>query len=247
MGNSVEGKICLVTGGGRGIGRAVTAALAMAGAEKVIICDIHDAAFAEISAEYDNVEGMVADVTRTEQVAALAQTIHEKYGRIDVLVNNAGITRDALIQKMEDDAWDAVIDINLKGVFLTTRAVAPIMLEQGSGSIINMASVVGIDGNIGQTNYAASKGGVISMTKTWAKEFPRKGARITCNAVAPGFIRTPMTEKVPEKVLDLMVGKTPLGRMGEAEDVAKAVLFLASDDASFITGQVIRVDGGLTF
>ena len=148
---------------------------------------------------------------------------------------------------MGDDDWDAVVNVNLKGVFAVTRAVAPAMMEAGSGSIINMASVVALDGNIGQTNYAATKGGVVSMTKTWAKEFARKGAQVRVNALAPGFIRTPMTETVPQKVLDLMVSKTPLGRMGEAQDIANAATFLASDAASFITCQVLRVDGGLVF
>ncbi|MGL4905333.1 MAG: SDR family oxidoreductase, partial [Plesiomonas sp.] len=137
-------------------------------------------------------------------------------------------------------------DINLKGVFNLTQAVAPVMMEQGSGAVVSLSSVVGIDGNIGQSNYAASKGGVIAMTKTWAKEFTRKGAKVRVNAVAPGFIRTPMTAVVPDKVIDYMVGKTPLGRMGTAEDIAQAVLFLVSDQSAFITGQVLRVDGGLT-
>jgi 3-oxoacyl-[acyl-carrier protein] reductase len=148
---------------------------------------------------------------------------------------------------MSDDDWDAVINVNLKGVFVMTRAVLPTMLEANAGVIISMSSVVGLDGNIGQSNYAATKGGVISMTRTWAKEFARKGAQVRVNAIAPGFIRTPMTETVPQKVLDLMVSKTPLGRMGEASDIANAATFLASDAASFITGQVLRVDGGLVF
>lgn len=247
MGNRLKGKICLVTGGGRGIGRAIVERFLSEGAETVIACDISDEALKDLSSSYENVKGVVADVTNRNTVVEMTTRLQDEFGRIDVLVNNAGITKDALIQKMEEEAWDRVIDINLKGTFLVTQAIAPLMMEQGSGTIINMASVVALDGNIGQSNYAASKGGVVSMTKSWAKEFTRKGAKITCNALAPGFIKTPMTEKVPQKVLDIMVGKTPLGRMGLPEDVANAALFLASDEASFITGQTLRVDGGLVF
>ncbi len=190
---------------------------------------------------------MELNVTDVENVKAVVAEIAERDGRIDVLVNNAGITRDALIQKMSDDDWNAVVSVNLKGVFNVTREVGPVMMGTGSGSIISMASVVALDGNIGQSNYAATKGGVVSMTKTWAKEFARKGAQVRANAIAPGFIRTPMTEAVPEKILEGIVGKTPLGRMGEPEDIARCALFLASDDSSFITSQTIRVDGGLVF
>ncbi|HPC25537.1 MAG TPA: SDR family oxidoreductase, partial [Fervidobacterium sp.] len=160
-------------------------------------------------------------------------------------VNNAGITRDALIQKMTEEDWDRVINVNLKGVFNMTQAVVPYMLEAGKGSIVSTSSVVGIYGNIGQTNYAATKAGIIGMTKTWAKEFARKGAKIRVNAVAPGFIRTPMTEKVPEKILTEMGEKAALKRLGEAIEVANVYLFLASDESSYVTGQVIGVDGGL--
>ncbi|HUM76407.1 MAG TPA: SDR family oxidoreductase, partial [Fervidobacterium sp.] len=160
-------------------------------------------------------------------------------------VNNAGITRDALIQKMTEEDWDRVINVNLKGVFNMTQAVVPYMLEAGKGSIVSTSSVVGIYGNIGQTNYAATKAGIIGMTKTWAKEFARKGAKIRVNAVAPGFIRTPMTEKVPEKILTEMAEKASLKRLGEAIEVANVYLFLASDESSYVTGQVIGVDGGL--
>jgi 3-oxoacyl-[acyl-carrier protein] reductase len=242
---SVKGKVCIVTGGGRGIGRHIVETFANEGAKIVIATDISDTTFSEMESTNANVKGLVLDVQNSEAITRFATDIAETYGGIDVLVNNAGVTRDALIQKMTDEDWDLVININLKGVFNMTRCIAPEMMKNGSGSIINMSSVVGIDGNIGQTNYAASKGGVISMTKSWAKEFCRKGAKIRVNAVAPGFIRTPMTDKVPQKILDLMEGNTMLGRLGEAEDVSNAVAFLAGDKSEFITSQILAVDGGL--
>jgi 3-oxoacyl-[acyl-carrier protein] reductase len=163
-----------------------------------------------------------------------------------VLVNNAGITKDALIHKMTEADWDAVIAVNLKGPFLMTKYIAPVMMESGSGSIVSISSIVGMDGNIGQTNYAATKGGVVTMTKGWAREFSRKGARIRANCVAPGYTRTPMIETVPEKVLEPIIARTPLGRLAEIQDIANGVLFLSSDEGSFVNGQVLRVDGGLT-
>ena len=243
----LKGKVCLVTGGGSGIGRACVEKLAGEGALKVYICDINDNSFAELESKYPNIKGKILNVSDVNAIVSLVEKIMEETGHIDVLVNNAGITKDALIQKMGDDDWDKVININLKGVFNMTRSIAPKMMEAGKGSIINISSVVGLDGNIGQTNYAAAKGGIVAMTKTWAKEFSRKGAQVRTNAVAPGFIKTPMTEQVPEKVIDLMVTKTPLQRMGEKEEVANLVAFLACDESSFITGQTIRVDGGLVF
>jgi 3-oxoacyl-[acyl-carrier protein] reductase len=165
------------------------------------------------------------------------------FGRLDILVNNAGITSDNQLYKMTEEQWDNVIAVNLKGVFNCAQAAAGVMMEQGSGVILNASSVVGIYGNFGQTNYAATKWGVIGMTKTWAKELGRKGIRV--NAVAPGFILTPMTEKMPEKVLDMMKDKAPIKRLGTPEDIANAYAFLASDEASFITGAVLSVDGGI--
>ena len=244
---NLEHKVCLVTGGARGIGRAIVESFAAAGARAVYAGDLAFDGFDEVTGRYSQVKGIDLNVTDGESIRGAVEQIMAAEGRIDVLVNNAGITRDGLLQKMGDDDWDAVVNVNLKGVFAVTRAVAPAMMEAGSGSIINMASVVALDGNIGQTNYAATKGGVVSMTKTWAKEFARKGAQVRVNALAPGFIRTPMTETVPQKVLDLMVSKTPLGRMGEAQDIANAAPFLASDAASFIPCRVLRVDGGLVF
>lgn len=243
---NLDGKVCIITGGARGIGRKIVETMAEAGAKAVYALDMAFDGFDKVTKAFPNVKSESADVTKSDAVKTVVEKIWEAEGRIDVLVNNAGITRDNLIQKMSDDDWNAVISVNLTGVFNLTREIGPRMMNQGSGSIINMASIVGEVGNVGQSNYAATKGGVISMAKTWAKEFARKGAQVRSNAIAPGFIRTPMTEKMPQKVLDAMVGKTTLGRMGEPEDIANAALFLASDASSFITGQVLSVNGGLT-
>ena len=236
--NRVAGKIALVTGSARGIGRAVVERLASEGAEMVISCDMGEAVYEE-----KNVRHEILNVTDRAAIAAFVAKIQEEFGRIDILVNNAGITKDALLVRMTEDQWDAVIDVNLKGVFNMTQAVAQIMTKQKSGSIVTLSSVVGLYGNIGQTNYAATKDGVITMTKTWAKELGRKGVRANC--VAPGFIVTPMTENLPEKVIEGMKAATPLGKMGMPEDIANAILFLASDEASFITGETLAVTGGL--
>lgn len=238
-------KVCVVTGGARGIGRAIVDRFAEEGAKMVFAIDVNDSAFADLEAGRSNVRGVVANVTDTAQIQAFVDKTVAEFGRIDVLVNNAGITRDALIQKMSDDDWAAVINVNLTGVFKMTRAVAPQMMAGGSGAIVSIASVVGLDGNIGQSNYAATKGGVVAMTKGWAKEFARKGAKVRVNSVSPGYCRTPMIESVPEKVLEPIIAKTPLGRLAMPIDIANAVLFLCSDESVFITGQVLRVDGGL--
>ena len=241
----MEGKVCVVTGGARGIGRGIAEAFAREGAKRVWALDVNDKDFPELEAAFPAIRGVVVDVTDSGAVNALALRIKAESGRIDALVNNAGITRDNLIHKMGDDDWDAVINVNLKGVFVMTRAVAPMMMESGSGSIVSIASIVGLDGNIGQSNYAATKGGVVAMTKGWAKEFARKGARIRVNAVSPGYTRTPMLATVPDKVLEPIIAKTPLGRLAEIKDIANAALFLSCDESEFITGQVLRVDGGL--
>jgi len=243
----MEGKVCVVTGGGRGIGRAIAARLAGGGARAVFACDLSDEGFPELERELPAVRGRVLDVTDPAGVQRFVTEVTAELGGIDVLVNNAGITQDALIQKMSDEQWAQVLAVNLTGVFVMTRAIAPGMMERGSGSIVNMASIVGIDGNIGQSNYAATKGGVISLTRTWAKEFARRGAQVRVNAVAPGFIRTPMTAKVPDRILESIVARVPLGRMGEPEDVAAVVAFLAGSHSAYVTGQTIRVDGGLVF
>ena len=241
----MKDKVCIVTGGARGIGRAIVDRFAEEGAAMVFAVDVNDAAFPELEAGRSNVRGAVLNVTDTAQIQAFVEKVQAEFGRIDALVNNAGITRDALIQKMSDDDWAAVINVNLTGVFKFTRAVAPQMMAGGSGAIVSIASVVGLDGNIGQSNYAATKGGVVAMTKGWAKEFARKGAKIRVNSVSPGYCRTPMIESVPEKVLEPIIAKTPLGRLAMPIDIANAVLFLCSDESVFITGQVLRVDGGL--
>ena len=241
----MKDKICVVTGGARGIGRAIVDRFAEEGATMVFAIDVNDSAFAELEAGKKNVRGAVVNVTDTAQIQAFVEKVIAEFGRVDALVNNAGITRDALIQKMSDDDWAAVIQVNLTGVFKMTRAVAPQMMASGSGAIVSIASVVGLDGNIGQSNYAATKGGVVAMTKGWAKEFARKGAKIRVNSVSPGYCRTPMIESVPEKVLEPIIAKTPLARLAMPIDIANAVLFLCCDESVFITGQVLRVDGGL--
>jgi 3-oxoacyl-[acyl-carrier protein] reductase len=242
----LKDKVAIITGGAKGIGRETALLFAKEGAG-VVICDFDEATgrktLAELKTLGSDAMFYKVDVTDRLNVQAMVDETKQKYGRIDILVNNAGITVDAFLTKMTEEQWDKVIAVNLKGVFNCTQAVVPIMMEQGSGVILSASSVVGVYGNIGQTNYAATKAGVIGMTKTWARELGKKGIRV--NAVAPGFIITDMTAKVPEKVLDLMKSKTPLGRLGYPEDVAKAYLFLASDDASYINGQILGVDGGL--
>lgn len=244
----LEGKVCIITGAASGIGRAASLIFAKEGAI-VCACDLTKEQLDKLVEDAVNLPGKIdpyiLNVTKREEVFKVVEQIVAKYGRIDVLVNNAGITRDALLVKMTEEEWDAVINVNLKGVFNMTQAVAPHMMKAQKGSIINTSSVVGIYGNVGQTNYAATKGGVIAMTKTWAKELARKGAQIRVNAVAPGFIKTPMTDKVPEKIIEAVTIRTALARMGEPEEVANVYLFLASDESSFVTGQVIGVDGGL--
>ena len=235
----LENKVAIVTGAAKGLGASMTLLFAAEGA-KVIAVDM-----APLTYENDNVEFYSLNVTDSAACKALTDYAVEKYGKIDILVNNAGITRDAMTRKMTDDMWDLVIDINLKGVFNLTRYVGPLMEENGGGSIINISSVVGEFGNIGQANYAASKAGVIGLTKTWAKEFARKGVPVRCNAIAPGYIMTDMMKTVPEDLLKKFASLTMLGRLGQPEEIAKAALFLASDDASYVTGHVLSVNGGM--
>ncbi len=242
----LQGRVCIVTGAAQGI-RLATARRFLEDGAIVALCDIRresvDAAV-EALQELGTVEGFVVDVTRRDQIDAMVSAVHTRHGAIDVLVNNAGITLDARLQKMNDEQFDRVIDVNLKGTFNCSRAVADIMVQQGSGVILNASSVVGIYGNFGQTNYAASKFGVIGFVKTWSRELGPKGVR--CNAVAPGFIETPILRTIPEKVLHQMKERVPLRRLGTPEDIANVYAFLASDDASYINGAVIEVAGGLT-
>lgn len=240
-------KAALVTGASRGIGRAIALRLAQEGYAVAINYAGAPTEAEEVKHTIGEMGGRAllihCDVSKAEDVSAMFDTIKAEFGRLDVLVNNAGITRDSLMVRLKEENWDAVIDTDMKSIFLTMKAAAPIMMKQRKGAIVNIASVVGITGNAGQLNYSAAKAGVIGMTKTAAKELASRGVRV--NAVAPGFIATAMTEVLPEKVKEDMIHSIPLGRMGQAEDVAKAVCFLASDEAAYITGQVLKVDGGM--
>jgi 3-oxoacyl-[acyl-carrier protein] reductase len=239
-------KVAIVTGGGQGIGRAIVLDLAEIGVD-VVVADINidaaESAAAEAAAAGIDALAIQVNVADSKNVEAMIEKTVEKYGRIDHLVNNAGITRDALMMRMGDDAWQAVIDINLTGTYLCSKAVIRTMMKQRSGRIVNISSVVGAMGNAGQTNYAASKAGVIGLTKSLAREVASRG--INVNAVAPGFIQTAMTDGLPEKARDELVTLIPNGRLGLPEDVSAAVKFLLSDDASYITGQVLHVNGGM--
>ncbi len=239
-------KVVIVTGGASGIGRAAVERFAEEGAI-LSIWDVSaekgNALVKELKDKGMQVEFRAVNVTDSESVARHVSDIREKYGRIDVLINNAGITRDATLMKMTPEQFDQVIEVNLKGVFNCGQAVARVMAEQKSGAIVNTSSVVALYGNFGQTNYVATKAGLIGMTKVWARELGRKGVRV--NAVAPGFIATEMVLSVPEKILDSLREKTPLGRLGEPRDIANAYLFLASEEAAFVSGAVLSVDGGL--
>lgn len=242
----LKDKVAVITGGGRGIGKATAELFAKEGA-KIVIADFDtetgEKTAAELVASGAAAIFVQVNVADRDHVASLFERTVAEYGRVDVLVNNAGITADGWLVKMSEEAWDRVIAVNLKGVFNCGQAAAKVMIEQGSGVILNAASVVGLYGNMGQTNYAATKAGVIGMAKSWAKELGPKGIR--SNAVAPGFIMTDMMSSVPQKVLDMMTDKTPLKRLGQAEDIARAYLFLASDEASYVNGVVLSVDGGL--
>lgn len=242
----LKGRVCIVTGAAQGIGLATARRFLEEGAT-VVLCDLRldsvDPAV-EWLGDLGTVEGFAVDVTKRDQIDSMVSEVRAKYGSVDVLVNNAGITLDARLQKMDDTQFDRVIDVNLKGTFNCSRAVVDTMVAQGRGVILNASSVVGIYGNFGQTNYAASKFGVIGFVKTWSRELGPKGIR--CNAVAPGFIETPILKTIPEKVLNQMTERVPLRRLGKPEDVASVYAFLASDDAAYINGAVIEVAGGLT-
>lgn len=243
----LKGKTAVITGSGRGIGKAIALKLASFGAN-IVINDIPSSTYADETAEEVKALGVDAivvkgDVRNTEDVEALVKSALDKFGTVDIFVNNAGITRDGLILRMTEEDWDMVMDINLKGAFKCIKAVSRPMMKQKSGSIINMASVVGVMGNAGQANYVASKAGLIGLTKTTAKEFAKKGIR--CNAIAPGFIRSDMTDKLSDEVKESYLTGIPLGQFGNVEDIANVVAFLASDMSNYVTGQVINVDGGL--
>lgn len=245
MGN-LDGKIAVVTGAARGIGQQIAKKLAAEGAD-VAVCDLNAEWLAETVGIVEGLGckalALAVNVADSVQVDACIKAVIEKFGRVDIMVNNAGITKDGLLMRMSDDDWDAVLNVNLKGTFLFTRAVARPMMKQRIGSIINIASVVGIMGNAGQANYTASKGGVIALTKTTAKELGSRNIR--CNAVAPGFIQSKMTDVLPDDVKKAYMDTIPLKRFGTAEDIAKAVAFLASEEAAYITGQIISVNGGM--
>lgn len=250
----LRGRIAVITGGARGIGRATALRFAREGAHVAIIDKDREGGEDLVREIIDRITSpenswrtpvfFQADVTKREEARAAIEKIHQRFRRIDVLLNNAGIVLDAQLPMMSEEEFDAVVSVNLKGTFNCTQAVAPIMIAQGSGRIINVSSVVGLYGNFGQTSYAATKAGVIGMTKVWARELGRKG--ICVNAVAPGFISTDMLGNVPEKVLNQLNGKIPLGRLGRPEEIAGVYVFLASNDADYINGAVLSVDGGIT-
>ncbi len=247
MGLSLEGKTCLVTGGSRGIGKAIAISLAKFGADVAITYARSADAAKEVKAEIEalgrQAKALQADAVDFDGATNVIEEIVSDWGKLDVLVNNAGITRDTLLLRMTESDWDDVITTNLKSIFNYSKACARPMMKNKGGSVINISSVVGLNGNAGQANYSASKAGIIGFTKSYAKELASRGVR--SNVIAPGYITTDMTETLGEKVLDGIKAATPLGRAGEAQEVADAVVFLASDMSSYITGEVIRVDGGM--
>jgi len=242
----LKDRVALITGGSRGIGREIALTFAREGAT-IAVCDISLEGLENVRKEIEALgvkcSTHEADVQKKEQVDQTVQKILDTHGRIDILVNNAGVTKDNLIARMSESEWDLVLSINLKGTFLFTKAVCRSMIREGRGKIVNIASVIGLVGNLGQANYSASKAGVIALTKSAAREFARKS--ICVNAIAPGFIETQMTQGLQEEMKQRALGGIPLGRFGKASDIAETALFLASDKADYITGQVIVVDGGM--
>ena len=243
----LKDNVAIITGAGQGIGQATAVKFAKEGA-RVVVCDINDASVQTtvqlITASGGEAIGFVVDVTQKASIAKMVDGVMAQWGRIDTLVNNAGIVEDAQFKKMSDAQFDRVIDVNLKGVYNCTKAVVDIMLTQNSGCILNASSIVGIYGNFGQTNYAATKFGVIGMVKTWARELGRKGIR--ANAICPGFIETPILATMPAKIKKMMEERVPMGRLGKPEEIAATYAWLASSEASYINGAVIEVSGGAT-
>lgn len=244
--NNLENKVAIITGASRGIGKVIAEETAKAGAKTV--CVSRSLSDVEKVAKNINEQGftaiaMACDITNGEQFQKLVKSVNENFGSVDILVNNAGVTKDGLIMRMSEEDWDVVINTNLKGAFNGTKAVTRHMMKQRSGHIINISSVVGLTGNAGQANYAASKAGLIGLTKATAKELASRG--ITANCIAPGYIETDMTNQLPEKTKNALIEQIPLGRIGQAKDIAAMVCFLASEDAGYITGQTFTVDGGM--
>ena len=243
----LQGNVAIITGAGQGIGQATAVKFAKEGAN-VAVCDIKEASVRNtvrlITATGREAIGFVVDVTDKNSITKMVEGVMAKWGRIDTLINNAGIVEDAQFKKMSEDQFDRVIDVNLKGVYNCTKAVVDIMLAQNSGCILNASSIVGIYGNFGQTNYAATKFGVIGMVKTWARELGRKGIR--ANAICPGFIETPILATMPAKIKKMMEERVPMGRLGKPEEIAATYAWLASSEASYINGAVIEVSGGAT-
>ena len=242
----LTGQVAVITGGARGIGFEIARVFASEGAD-IALFDVQEAQLAQAAGQLEamgrRAAGFVVDVTNASVVDDAVGKVLDKLGRIDILVNNAGITHDGLVVRMDESQWDRVLNINLKGTFLCTRAVAKVMLKARSGRIVSIASIVGLIGNPGQANYAASKAGIIGLTKSVAKELASRG--VTCNAIAPGFIKTEMTERLPDSVKQRLFEQIPMGKLGEPSDVAQAALFLVSQAAQYITGHVLVVDGGL--
>ena len=235
----LEGKVAVVTGAAKGIGEQIARKFVSEGA-KVVAVDL-----TKLTYELEGVSAYQLNITNRVDCKTFADYLQETYGQVDILVNNAGITKDALLQKMTDEMWDQVINVNLTGVYNLSKQIAPMMIAAGKGSVINIASVVGEFGNIGQSNYAATKAGVYGLTKTWAKEFARKGAPIRVNAISPGYVMTDMMKTVPDKLLEKFAAMTMLGRLGQPEEIANAACFLASDEASYVTGHNLSVNGGM--
>ncbi|MBN3037825.1 MAG: 3-oxoacyl-[acyl-carrier-protein] reductase [Candidatus Omnitrophica bacterium] len=242
----LKDKVAIVTGGARGIGREIALTLAREGSDLVIV-DVDNQALTKIEEEIKELGRQIlvfsVDVTALSQVEEMVNKTLDKLKKIDILINNAGITRDALLIRMKEEDWDKVLAVNLKGVFNCTKAVSKVMMKQRSGKIVSISSIIGLIGNVGQANYAASKAGIIGLTKSVAKELAPRG--INVNAIAPGFIQTEMTASIPENIKAKMLERIPLGKFGQPQDVANLVMFLASEKASYITGQVITIDGGM--